>query len=84
MIENISLKLMELVVLRLLLILNIKNNYYNQNRDPKFVYKQYVGEVSLNPFIKKPYMKNYYPIQVFDLIFHADFINRKKMTFWRT
>ena len=56
-----------------------ENDYIDQNRDLKLIYKEYIGEELLTPFISYTDMKNKYPIQVIDLRFQADHISSKKI-----
>ena len=50
-----------------------ENDFLDQNRDLKLVYKEYVGEELMNFFISFD-MKNNYPIQVIDLRHQVDHI----------
>ena len=55
-----------------------ENDYIDQYRDLKLIYKEYIGEL-LSPFVSYTDMKNKYPIQVIDLRFQADHITPKKI-----
>ena len=55
-----------------------ENDYIDQYRDLKLVYKEYVGEDLLSSFVSYTDMKNENPIQVIDLRFQADHITPKK------
>ena len=54
------------------------NDYVDQYRDLKLVYKEYVGVELLNPFIIYTDMKTKNPIQVIDLKFQVDRKNSEK------
>ena len=56
-----------------------ENEYLDQYRDLKLFYKEYLGEVLMNPFISYTNMKNKYPIQVIDLRFQVHHITPKKI-----
>ena len=56
-----------------------ENDYFDQYRDLKLFYKDYVGEELLTPFISYTDMKNKYHIQLIDLRFQADHITSKKI-----
>ena len=56
-----------------------ENDYFDQYKDLKLFYKEYVGEELLNPFVSYPDMKDKYPIQVIDLRFQSDHITPKKI-----
>ena len=56
-----------------------ENDYIDQYKDLKLLYKEYVGEELLNPFVSYPDMKTKYPIQVIDLRFQPDHITPKKI-----
>ena len=53
------------------------NDFLDQYRNIKLFYKEYVEEL-LSPYISYADVKNTYPIQVIDLRFQVDHINRKK------
>ena len=55
------------------------NDYIDQYRDPNLLYKEYVAEEILSPFINYTDKKNRYPIQVIDLRFQVDQMNPKKI-----
>ena len=54
-----------------------ENDYVDQYRDLKLFYKEYVGEILMNPFISYAGMKNKYPIQVID-VRHQEGLNSPK------
>ena len=56
-----------------------ENNYLEQYKDLKLLYKEYVGEQQLSPIITYNKMKDYYPIQRIDLRFQVDHISPKKI-----
>ena len=56
-----------------------ENDYIDQYKDLKLIYKEYVREELLTPFIFYPDMKTKYPIQVIDLRFQPDHITPKKI-----
>ena len=56
-----------------------EKDYIDQYKDLKLFYKDYLGEILLNPFVSYPDMKTKYPIQVIDLRFQADHITPKKI-----
>ena len=56
-----------------------ENSYLDQYRDLKLFYKEYVGELLLQPYISYPDMKYLYPIQMTDLRFQVDHITPKKI-----
>ena len=56
-----------------------ENNYLEQYKDLKLFYKEYVGEQLLSPIITHDKMKNYYPTQIFNLLFREDHISPKKI-----
>ena len=56
-----------------------ENHCLDRNRDVKFFYKESLGEELLNPFKISLKMRNFYPIQVFDLRFQVDYITLKKI-----
>ena len=56
-----------------------ENNYFEQYKDLKLFYKEYVGEPMLSPIISYDNLKNNYPIQIIDLRFQVDHISPKKI-----
>ena len=56
-----------------------ENNYLEQYRYLKLIYKEDVGDQLLSPIITYDKMKDYYPIQIFDLRFQVDHISPKKI-----
>ena len=56
-----------------------ENDYIDQYKDLKLIFKENVGEELLTPFVSYPDMKTKYPIQVIDLRFQADHITPKKI-----
>ena len=58
-----------------------ENSYLDQYRDLKLIYKEYVGEELLHPYMSYPDMKHFYPIQVTDLRFQVDHITPEKYNY---
>ena len=56
-----------------------ENSYLDQYRDLKLLYKEYLGEELLQPYITYPDMKYLFPIQITDLRFQVDHITPKKI-----
>ena len=56
-----------------------QNDYSDQYKNVKLIYKEFLGETLLNSFITYTYMKDQYPIQVIDLRFQVDHITPKKL-----
>ena len=56
-----------------------ENDYLDQYRALKSFYREYVGELLMNPFISYTDLKDKYPIQVIDLRHQIDHISPKKM-----
>ena len=56
-----------------------ENDIFDQYKDLKLFYIEYVGEQLLNPFVSYPDMKSKYPIQVIDLRFQPDHMIPKKI-----
>ena len=54
------------------------NDYLDQYKDVKLIYREYVVETLMNPFKSDTSMKNKYPIQVIDLRFQVDHIAPQK------
>ena len=54
------------------------NDYVDQYRDLKLIYKKYVGEELLNPFKNYTDMEIKYPIPIIDLRFQRDHSSYKK------
>ena len=54
------------------------NEYVDQYRDLKLIYREYVGEDLLTPIISYPDIKNKYRFQLIDLRFQVDHNNPKK------
>ena len=54
------------------------NNNYAENRDPKFLFREFVGEGLLYPFISFACMKIFYLFQAFDLKHQVDHFTLKK------
>ena len=60
------------------LLLNYtENDYTQQYKDLKLIFKKYIGEPILNPFISYPDMKTKYPIEIIDLRHQPDHITPK-------
>ena len=55
------------------------NNNSAENGDPKFPYREYVGEGLLNPYISFACMKIFYLFQVIDLKHQVDHFTLKKI-----
>ena len=56
-----------------------QNDYIEQYRDLKLIFKEYIGEPILNPFISYLDMKTKYPIETIDLRHQSDHITAKKV-----
>ena len=56
-----------------------ENSYLDQYRDLKLIYKDYVGEELMQPYISYPDMKYRYPIQITDLRHQVDHLTPKKI-----
>ena len=56
-----------------------ENNYLEQYRDLKLLYKEYVGEQLKSPIVTYDKIKDYYPIQRKELRFQVDHISPKKI-----
>ena len=56
-----------------------QNDYIEQYKDLKLVFKEYIGEQLLSPFISYPDLKTKYPIEIIDLRHQADHITPKKI-----
>ena len=56
-----------------------ENSYLDQYRDLKLFYREYLGEVLLQPYISYPDMKYLYPIQITDLRYQVDHLTPKKI-----
>ena len=54
-----------------------ENDYFEQYKDLKLFFKEYIGEPILSPFIIYPDMKTICPIEVIDLRNQADHITPK-------
>ena len=52
-----------------------------QYRDVKLLYKEYVGDEIVDPFISYPHINTKYPIQIIDLRFQVDHITPKKFVY---
>ena len=61
-----------------ILVIYEQTDYIEQNKDLKLIFKEYVGEELLTPFISYPDMKTKYPIEIIDLRHQADHITPKK------
>ena len=60
-----------------------KNDYIEPYKDLKIVFKEYIGEDLMSPFISYPDMKTKYPIQIIDLRHQPDHITPKKIQLFR-
>ena len=56
-----------------------QNDYFEQYKDLKLYFKEYIGEPILGPFISYPDMKTKYPIAVIDLRHQPEHITPKKI-----
>ena len=56
-----------------------QNDYFEQYKDLKLFFKEYIGEELMSPFISYPDMKTKYPIQIVDLRHQPDHISPKKI-----
>ena len=56
-----------------------QNDYIEQYKDLKLLFKEYIGEQLMSPFISYPYMKTKYPIEIINLRHQADHITPKKI-----
>ena len=56
-----------------------QNDYIEQYKDLKLIFKEYIGEQLLSPFISYTDMKSKYPIEIIDLRHQADHITPKKI-----
>ena len=56
-----------------------ENNYLDQYRDLKLIFRDYVGESMLAPNITYDKMINYYPFEIIDLRFQIDHMSPKKI-----
>ena len=60
-----------------------ENDYIQQYKDLKLLWKEYIGEPILNPLISYPDMKTKYPIEIIDLKHQFDHITPKKIQLFR-
>ena len=56
-----------------------ENNYLEQYKDLKLLYKEYVGEQLSSPIVTYDKMKTYYPFQIIDLRFQVNHITQKNL-----
>ena len=56
-----------------------QNDYFEQYKDLKLFFKEYIGEQLMSPFISYPDMKTKYPIEIIDLRHQSDHITPKKI-----
>ena len=56
-----------------------QNDYIQQYQDLKLLFKEYIGEELMSPFISYPDMKTKYPIEIIDLRHQTDYISPKKI-----
>ena len=56
-----------------------QNDYIETYRDLKLLFKEYIGEELMRPFISYPDMKTKYPIEIIDLKHQSDHITRRKI-----
>ena len=56
-----------------------QNDYIEQYKELKLLFKGYIGEELMNSFISYPDMKTKYPIQIMDLRHQSDQITPKKI-----
>ena len=57
-----------------------ETHYMDQYRDLKIIYKEFVGETLMNPFISYTGMKNKYPIQVITLGHQVEHVTPRSST----
>ena len=55
-----------------------QNDYIEQYKDIKLLFKEYIGEQLMSLFISYPDMKTKYPIEIIDLLHQSDHITPKK------
>ena len=56
-----------------------QNDYIQQYKDLNLLFKEYIGEELMTPFISYPDMKTKYPIEIIDLRHQTDHITPKKI-----
>ena len=56
-----------------------QNGYFEQYKNIKLFFKEYIGEQLMSPFISYPDMKTKYPIEVLDLRHQSDYKTPKKI-----
>ena len=56
-----------------------QNDYIEQYKDLKLLFKEYIGEQLMSPFISNPDMKTKNPIEILDLRHQSDHITPKKI-----
>ena len=56
-----------------------QNDYIQQNKDFKIIFKEDIGEPILKPILSYPDMKTKYPFELFDLRHQLDHITPKKI-----
>ena len=62
-----------------------QNDYIEQYKDIKLLFKEYIGEQLMSPFISYPDMKTKYPIEILDLRHQSDHLTPKKFKYsWNT
>ena len=56
-----------------------QNDYFEQYKDMKIFFKEYIGEELMSPFIPYPDMKTKYPMEILDLRHQSNHITPKKI-----
>ena len=56
-----------------------QNDYIEQYKDLKLIFKEFIGEQLMSPFISYTDMKTKYPIEIIDLRHQSDHITPKKI-----
>ena len=58
-----------------------ENDYIERYKNLKLFFKEYIGEVLLEPFLTYPNMRTKYPIEILDLRHQSDHITHKQIQF---
>ena len=66
-----------------LLINYEENDYFDQYKDSKLFFKEYIGEPIINPFISYPDSKTKFPIGILGLGHQPDHITSKKINYFK-
>ena len=56
-----------------------QNDYIEQYKDIKLIFREYIGEQLMSPFLSYPDMKTKYPIEIIELIHESDHITPKRI-----